>query len=459
MKQLLCLIVISILIGSQVNGNFNQKISNGIEWIDHLSWDQIKAKAKAENKYIFLDVYTTWCGPCKRMDKEVYVNDSISDYINAHFVSVKVQMDKTKNDNDIVKRWYDEARQINKKYKVTSFPTYLFFSPNGILVHKETGYKSVNSFLSEVQKAVTPGTKYNDPYLEYDTLLENYQKGKREYDKFPYLVQTANQLGDFELAAKLSSEFYTYLGTLNKQRLYSNDNITFIAKNINNSQDKYFYLFYANGKKVDAIVKKKGFAKATVDRVIRSEEIIPEIKKIINNHGMKALNPGLEPDWEKIRRNISIKYGVSYADRNIRVEKVNFYWLTKNIPSYIENAIIQYINNEIDTTDKQADINLNSVSWEIFQTSSDKEKIFTAIEIIEGVLRRKNAFKEFRCLPLDTYANLLYKASMLNYFDRIKDAIFWENKALDNAVELGSKDAEIYRACIERMKGRLPTWK
>src|SRR5688500_9355246 len=79
----------------------------GIQWTTGLSWNQIKAKAKKENKFIFLDCYATWCGPCKEMDKKIYVNDSVGDYFNQHFVSVKVQMDKTKNDDESVKKWYD----------------------------------------------------------------------------------------------------------------------------------------------------------------------------------------------------------------------------------------------------------------------------------------------------------------------------------------------------------------
>jgi thiol:disulfide interchange protein len=45
--------------------------SKGIRFEHGLSWAQVKEKAKAENKYIFMDCYATWCGPCKAMDKNV----------------------------------------------------------------------------------------------------------------------------------------------------------------------------------------------------------------------------------------------------------------------------------------------------------------------------------------------------------------------------------------------------
>jgi thiol-disulfide isomerase/thioredoxin len=53
-------------------------IAQGINWTIGLKWLAIQEKAKKENKYIFLDFYATWCGPCKKMEKEVYVNDTVA---------------------------------------------------------------------------------------------------------------------------------------------------------------------------------------------------------------------------------------------------------------------------------------------------------------------------------------------------------------------------------------------
>jgi thiol:disulfide interchange protein len=68
---LFCLLTNSLV--SQVTEGFSDRIdtSKGINFENNLSWEQVKEKAKAENKYIFVDCYATWCGPCKAMDKEV----------------------------------------------------------------------------------------------------------------------------------------------------------------------------------------------------------------------------------------------------------------------------------------------------------------------------------------------------------------------------------------------------
>ena len=71
----------------------------GVNFEHKLSWEQILEKAKNENKYIFVDVYATWCAPCKKMEQLVYTSNEVAQYENKYFVSVKLQIDTTKNDD------------------------------------------------------------------------------------------------------------------------------------------------------------------------------------------------------------------------------------------------------------------------------------------------------------------------------------------------------------------------
>ena len=81
--------------------------------------------------------------------------------MNSNYISVRLQMDKTKADNERVKQWYATAQMIEKQCHILSYPTYLFFSPEGVLVHKERGYKAAKSFLKEA------------PYRELNIGTEN----------------------------------------------------------------------------------------------------------------------------------------------------------------------------------------------------------------------------------------------------------------------------------------------
>src|SRR5580692_944424 len=67
----------------------------GVAFEHGLSWQEVLQKAKKENKYVFVDCYATWCGPCKWMDKNVYPIDSVGTFMNDRFISVRMQMDTT----------------------------------------------------------------------------------------------------------------------------------------------------------------------------------------------------------------------------------------------------------------------------------------------------------------------------------------------------------------------------
>src|SRR5580704_15785264 len=108
----------------------------GIQFVRGMSWQQIRAKAKKEHKFIFMDCYTTWCGPCKYMAKNIFPLKETGDAVNAKFISVSVQLDTSKHDSDTTKGWYADAHIIATKYKVNAYPTYLFFNPKGELVHR-----------------------------------------------------------------------------------------------------------------------------------------------------------------------------------------------------------------------------------------------------------------------------------------------------------------------------------
>ncbi len=118
----------------------------GIEWTTGLTWKGICDKAAAERKYIFVDCFSTWCVPCKWMDKVVYPNDTVGNLLNSSFISVKVQFDTTKKDNEYVQKWYRDAASIRHKYNVNAYPTFLFLTPDGQLLFKDVGAKDVVDF-------------------------------------------------------------------------------------------------------------------------------------------------------------------------------------------------------------------------------------------------------------------------------------------------------------------------
>ena len=98
------------------------------------SWKAALDAAKAENKFLFVDAYTDWCGWCKVMDQKTFSDNTIATMMNGSFVNVKIEME-TKFGIDVA-----------MKYRVSSFPQFLIFSPEGKLVKRLYGFRPPEEF-------------------------------------------------------------------------------------------------------------------------------------------------------------------------------------------------------------------------------------------------------------------------------------------------------------------------
>jgi thioredoxin 1 len=99
--------------------------------------------AKKENKIIFIDAYTTWCGPCKMMSSRTFTDVSVGKYFNENFINLKIEMEK---DTD--------GAEIARRYKVQAYPTLLFINGEGKLVHSILGFRNASAFLIETQNGL-----------------------------------------------------------------------------------------------------------------------------------------------------------------------------------------------------------------------------------------------------------------------------------------------------------------
>jgi thiol:disulfide interchange protein len=109
---------------------------NGINF-NHMALEAAKKEAKNSGKLIFIDVYTSWCGPCKEMARTTFQSESLGKLYNKKFINLKVDAE---NDAD--------GPAIAKKYSVSVYPTLLFLNAEGKLLKKLVGKQSEEKLAS-----------------------------------------------------------------------------------------------------------------------------------------------------------------------------------------------------------------------------------------------------------------------------------------------------------------------
>jgi thioredoxin-related protein len=396
---------------------------DGINFQHNTTWQKIQAEAKAQHKFIFMDCFTTWCGPCRFMSSTIFPQKAVGDNINASFISVAVQLDTTEGDNDAVKSWYSDAHNIAQQYNIRAYPTYLFFDENGNLVHRIVGStQTPEEFIAKADNALNPKTQYY-------TLLKEYDNGKNDTAFLHSLALMAQDAYDLKKANSIANKYIDQL-----RDLYTKDNLDFVSQFTQTSKDKGFAIMLHTPKKVDAVMG-DGYADRIVQNIILQEDIYPVIfaKKVANKKDLA------EPDWAAIQTDIQKKYPTK-TNEVIAYSKVVFY-MRKNDWSNFAPSVTAYMKlYENNVSDDQ----LNNFAWTVFQNCDDMTCVADALDWSKKSFADNNnpGF-------MDTYANILYKMGKKD------DAISWETKAMNLAPD---SDKKGYQETIDKMKAGEKTW-
>ena len=171
MKQIILLLAIMVA---------SVTTAQEIQW---MSMNEALAAQKKEPRKIFMDVYTTWCGPCKLLDKNTFSNKKVIDFINKNFYAVKFNAEGTEEitfqDFTYTNPNYQEGRKgrnathfFADALKLQGYPSLVFFKDDGQLIQAIPGYKTPQQ-LEIYLKMIA-----NDDYASITTMekWEEYQK-------------------------------------------------------------------------------------------------------------------------------------------------------------------------------------------------------------------------------------------------------------------------------------------
>ncbi|WP_294278260.1 thioredoxin family protein [uncultured Chryseobacterium sp.] len=267
------------------------------------------AKAKKENKIIFIDAYASWCGPCKMMERNVFTKKPVGDYFNTNFVNARFDMEK------------GEGREIAAKFGVRSYPTYLFLNGDGELVSQNFGYMEESLFLSMAQDVNSPNNKKG-------SLKDRFAKGEKD-PEFLINIMKLNSSSDFDFAKKASERYFENKKATDE---LSKEDIGYLLFFLKSSEDDNYKVFTARKAQIIQQLPEETYKQFDNQLKLAKivEQSIDDKTKTINSaYFMKAAEPLV---------------GTYDATLKLNQTKLAYYEQNANFPEY-EKAALEYYKN------------------------------------------------------------------------------------------------------------------
>jgi thiol-disulfide isomerase/thioredoxin len=328
---------------------------------EHGSWTEIKAKAKAEHKLIFMDAFTTWCGPCKWMAKNVFTNDTVAAYYNATFVNAKIDMEA------------GEGKDIATLYGVRVYPSLLFIDADGELLHRSAGSRGAADF-------ILLGKDAQNPDKQFATLDKKYKGGQRD-PGFLRLYIAALQ----GVALPVNEPLAAYFSSQKEADLINRENWTMISTYLTDSKSKEFSYLLKNA---DAFAKK--YTKDSVN---------DKISAIYNNECYELIHSTKADSAQYFAlRNEIRKSGFAKAEEGLIASDIYYYQTRHDMGNYAK-SVTEFIE-KYESANAGA---LNNYAYEFYTNIKDKAMLAKA---------EKWAQKAYELEPdpqvtMDTYACVL----------------------------------------------------
>jgi thioredoxin-related protein len=393
---------------------------SGIYFEQDLNWTAVQAKAKKENKYIFVNCYTVQCRSCGLMADNVFTLEEAGNAVNPNFISVNMQMEVKEKDPGVIKTTCGDNRSMMSKYAVNEFPTFLFFTSDGKMVHKVVGPAGAMQFIGYTRDALQTAK-------EYYSMMDQFHRGQRDTLLLESLAIAAFQIGDRELGDSALDYLLPQV-----KNPFTKSRLDLIGQTVTKPNGPEFELFLHNAEKIDRL-EKPDFAETIVTNAIIRQS--PMILDLFNDHSPKL-------SWDKIYNDLNMNYGPAYAHRVIVWIKVCYYKSQSDWELYSQSLLI-YLREYGDYLHA---CDMNNYAWDIFKYCTNAEDLAFGLSYS---LRSLAAAEKLNPEFIDTYANLLYKSG------KTANAITEETQAIGLAVASQKKP---YKNTLDRMKAGQRTW-
>jgi thioredoxin-related protein len=381
MKRLVIALVLGLM-GSIVSAQ------DGIQFFEG-TWAETLAKAKSENKLIFMDAYAVWCGPCKQMAANVFPQKEVGAFYNSHFIPVKIDMEK------------GEGLALAKLYNVRAYPNLLYINWKGEVVHRAVGGRQSEPFIELGKIAM-------DDSRNFRSVEQAYLRNPDEVTKMIGYAAALKEGYDRSYIQVVSK----YLEGKPMEILLSETGWKIIAEFVEDPDSPEFeYLLL----KRDSFSKLAG--QEAVDRKI-SEVVELMISQAVRKNTREAID-GVK---QKIRSIYPQDPSYYLALTEVQYARRNSDW-----PTY-STEVLKIIRPDMSTR------LLNNYAWDFYQHIDNQAQLQAMTKHVAAALKRADEYALH-----DTYAALLFKTK--NHKAALKEA-----KA---AIELAKKEGIPFEETLE----------
>ncbi|MBL7880601.1 MAG: thioredoxin family protein [Chryseobacterium gambrini] len=362
-------------------------LAQGIKF-EESNFTTVLAKAKKENKLVFIDAYTTWCGPCKLMAKNIFPQKTVGDYYNSHFINAKIDMEK------------GEGIEIAKKYNVKAFPTYLFVDGNGELVHRTLGYVEENDFIQFAKDAGDPGKRLT-------ALKQKFEDGEKD-PEFLKNLASLTMYNDAEFAGRVMERYFSSKKELDRE------DIQMLLSVAQNADSPMYKIFQAKKDEISKMITPQKY-----EAIDKSIKITSVLKKSYNAQSKTWDDNYFLTEAQKF-------LSKEEAEKILKKAQAGRALRDKDIAKY-EKLTLE-LNQDTSALSSEE---LNSLAWNFFENVSNKASLEKAV-----VWAQESVKKDENFANTDTLANLYNKVG-----DK-KNAKLWAEKSIELAKKTGQDSSD-----------------
>lgn len=234
--------ILICLFGLSVNLAYTQQADKGIRFLEGEAWENVLKLAQEQDKYIFMDCYTTWCGPCKALAKDIFTREDVGTFFNAHFINVKYDMEK------------GVGKDLYERYKanIIGFPTLLLIDKQGNVVHQMAGFQEADALIAGAKAGLEGKSLF--------AMRDRYKAGERD---LAFLKDFVSVLNAAFLTDEIEEVVTDYMKTLPLEKLQEKEVWDLVGTFIKDPYSSQFEYVIFN---IDRLAYKLGFDRYKVER-------------------------------------------------------------------------------------------------------------------------------------------------------------------------------------------------